>query len=377
MSIVLNTEAPNTSSVNNEMLFVAYEATKTADPVTYPDYSYICDIYVSSVMIARLKSRPYPDNNRGIFDVSKALQAYATYGLKAGSVKEDYTIKIDYLLKFGEEYDFVTYPNLLVDSSNRSCFTTYKVRPFTASNVLTNGLASNMPAIKTYHESQAYHMIPLFSNVTGVVDLGLTVTYYNEAGSSVGSDYFDNTDYILNTIRQVNIASGTVPATTSYALVTGADTFRINYKCNGKYTPYTLAWLNPYGGYDSQSFGLVSKKSIDIMKKDFAQIPYQMNVSGEISYEVDNVYYGSKKVFSSMVTTKLHITSHLLSAEEYTWLAELIASPDVYFYDSTQGKFIPVRISQNNYDYRNYSNSKLTPLELDIEFSDIYNAQNL
>lgn len=56
MAIVLNSEAGNTSSVNNEMLFVAYEATKATDPVTYVDYSYVCDVYVDSVFIERLMS---------------------------------------------------------------------------------------------------------------------------------------------------------------------------------------------------------------------------------------------------------------------------------------------------------------------------------
>lgn len=377
MAIVLNTEAANTSSVNNEMLFVAYEATKANDPVTYPDYSYVCDIYVSSTLIARLKARPDPLYKRGVFDVSKVLQAYATYGLKASSFKEDYTIKINYQLKFGEEYDFTLYPNLLVDSSDRSCFTTYMARPFTSTSVLNNGIASNLPSVISYNRNELYHFIPVYSNVTGVVDGTLSVIFYDNSNNNVGSGSLSNSDYVLNTIRQINIASISIPATATYAIYTGIASFRVNYLCNGKYTPYTLAWLNPYGGYDSMSFGFVSKKNIDIYKKDFSQIPYKLDASGNVSYQNNNVFYGSKKSFAANVQTKLSLTSHLLTDAEYRWMADLFISPDVYLYDTNLSKFVPVRITANNYEYRTYANSKLTPLKLDIEFTDIYNAQNL
>lgn len=377
MAIVLNTEAANTSSVNNEMLFVAYEATKANDPVTYPDYSYVCDVYVSATLIARLKSRPDPLYKRGVFDISKALQSFATYGLKASAVKEDYTVKINYQLKFGEEYSFTLYPNLLVDGSDRSCFTTYKERPFTSTNVLTNGLASNMPSVISYNRSQAYHFIPVYSNVTGVVDGSLSVTWYDSSNNSVGSGSISNSDYVLNTVRQLNIGSLTIPASAVYGLFSGVSTFRVNYLCDGKYTPYTLAWLNPFGGYDSMSFGYVSKKDVTITKKDFSQLPYRLNASGEVSYQSNNVFYGSKKFFSSNVQSKLRLTSHLLTDTEYTWLADLFISPDVYLYDTDNSKFLPVRITANNYEYRNYSNSKLTSLQIEIEFTDMYNAQNL
>lgn len=377
MAIVLNSEAGNTSSVNNEMLFVAYEATKANDPTTYPDYTYVCDVYVSGNLAGRIKSRPDPVYKRGVFDISKILQSFATYGLKAANVKEDYTVRIPYQLKFGEEYDFTLYTNLLVDGADRYCYTTYKPRPFTSTGVLSNGLASNMPSTISYNRSQPYHFIPLHSNVTGVVDLGLNVTYYDETNTSLGSEFFNNADYILNTVRQVNIYSATKPANTVYGLFTGAATFRVNYLCNGKYTPYTLAWLNPFGGYDSMSFGFVSRKTIDIARKDFSQLPYRLDPSGNVSYQANNVFYGSKQNYAASVQQRLRLTSHLLTNNEYEWMADLFISPQVYLYDSEAGKFMPVRITPVNYEYRNYSNSKLTPLVVDIEFSDLYNSQYL
>lgn len=377
MAIVLNTEAPDTSSVNNEMLFVAYEATKANDPSTYPDYAYICDVYVDSEYRGRIISRPHPVTKRGIFDVSKILQSSADYGLKiTTSQTEDYDIRIPYQLKFGEQYGGVIYTNVLVDSTNRYCFETYKKRPFTSTDVLSNGLASNMPAKVKYHSSQAYHLIPYFSNVSGITDI--VVTYYDSSGNSISSDTIDNSGYTANTIRQANILYSGVPSNAAYALLTGAGvSVRVDYLCDGKYTPFTLAWLNPYGAFDSQSFGMVSKKSIELDKKTFAQTNYVVDSSGLVSYKEGKVYYGSKRGFHSNVLTRLKLTSHILNDNEYSWLSELFASPLVYLYLPDEDLFIPVTIGQNNYDFNTYLNNKLSPLQFDVEFTDKYNAQNL
>jgi hypothetical protein len=377
MAIVLNSEAGNTSSVNNEMLFVAYEATKANDPVTYPDYTYVCDVYVDGDFAGRIKSRPDPINKRGIFDVSKILQSFATYGLKASSVKEDYTVRIPYQLKFGEEYDFTLYTNLVVDSSDRYCYTTYKPRPFTSTGAIKNGVVSNMPSLVSYNRTQPYHFVSFHSNVTGVAYTDATIDYFDSTNSNLGTYVIDNSDYIVNTVRQINVANPAMPANTAYAVINGDIALRINYLCNGKYTPYTLAWLNPYGGYDSMSFGFVSRKTIDITRKDFSQLPYRLDASGNVSYEANNVFYGSKQNYAASVQQRMRLTSHLLTADEYKWMADLFISPLVYLYDSEVDKFLPVRVTPVNYEYRNYSNSKLQPLIVDVEFSDLYNSQYL
>ena len=122
--------------------------------------------------------------------------------------------------------------------------------------------------------------------------------------------------------------------------------------------------------------GYVSKKIIELTKKDFTQLNYRLNASGEVSYEANNVYYGGKRGYATNVKIRLSLTSHLLSSDEYEWLSELFVSPDVYLDDGT-GKFIPVTIGANNYEYRTYKNSRLTPLQFDIEFGDVYNSQFL
>lgn len=375
MAIVLNSEAGNTSSVNNEMLFVAYEATKATDPVTYVDYSYVCDVYVDSVFIERLIARPDPEFNRGIFDVSRALQPYCTYGFDASGNVVDYTARVAYQLKFGEQYGGTLYTNLLVDSSDRYAFKTYALRPFTSSAIITNGKASNMPTTVNWHKKD-WLLLSYFSNVSGISDLN--IDYHNSAGSNYHNEAVVNSGDVSNLIRQVNLGNLLYSLTSAeYLLITGAGvTQRVNLLCSPKYTPHLLVWLNPFGAYDSQTFGMVSKKTIELTKKDYQRLNYRINASGEVSYEADNVYYGGKKGFATNGKTRLSMTSHLLNESEYTWLADLFISPEVYILLDT-GKFLPVTIGQNTYEFKSYKNSRLSPLQFDVEFTDGFNSQYL
>ena len=376
MSLTLLTYPADTCSVSNEMLFVIQEATKAVDPVTYPNYKYVLDVYVASALVARMKVNPDPVNSFGIFDVSKILQNYATYGFAdPGVTVADYSIKVDYQVKLGEEYSDTLYTNLVVDSA-RSCFQTYKEKPFTSSVAIPNGLASNMPTTTNQHGVNLHNIFNVCYNATGVTDI--SIVFKNE-GTTVHTTSVSMADYLtVNKMRRINI--GTLIATwanaSTHVLITGDNiSQRINILCSSKYTPYTLVWLNPFGAYESQSFGLVSKKTIDVDKKYYTKLDYEINASGVVSYKADNVFYGGKRGYASKVKTKLSLTSHLLSDGEYTWFADLFASPDVYFFDGTN--FIPVSITETNYEHRTYLNSKVTPLQFSIEFGTDYNTQLL
>lgn len=377
MSIVLNTEAPNSSSVNNEMLFVAYEATKAIDPITYPDYAYVCDVYVASSLVGRLISRPDPEFNRGIFDVAPILRSYCSYGLDASAQAVDYTPYINYQLKFGEQYDATLYTNLLVDSSNRQAFVSYKPKPFLTTEVLEAGIASDRPNPSYHHKSVDQLLVPYYLNVTGTGDF--QIEFKDDDDNTLSSQNISFTGQAAQTIRQINVLNTAAPAAaTKVALgIPGeAAEYIINFICT-KYTPYVIAWLNHYGAYESQSFGLVSKKVLELMKKAFEQEDYRINASGEVSYQSNNVFYGGKKGYTTRVKISLNLTSHLLNDAEYVWLADLFKSPDVYLYDDTENKFLPVTITATNYEYKTYLNSRLTPLQFTVEFSTDHNSQFL
>jgi len=380
MAIEIKTSAADTASINNEMLFVVYESTKANDPVTYPDYSYVCDVYVDSTLVERLIARPDPTYKMGIFDISKALQPYATYGLNLANSQIDYNARVSYRLKFGEQYDGVLYTNITVDSSDRYAFKSYIQRPFSSnSNSLTNGILSNRPSVTKYHRDQVYNLLPIFSNVSGITDYSLKE--YNSSGGLLSTTSINMGGYVENTIRQFNLFGlVTINSSASYLeILDGGSNLRhrVDLLCETKYPAHTIVWCNRYGAYESQSFGLVSKKTIETQRKTYARTPWEINASGTITYESNDVFYGSRRGFSTITNTKLLMTSHLLTGDEYEWLSDMFRSPEVYLYLVELGKMLPVIVSEIGYEYRTYANSRLTPLQITVEFSDMYNSQFL
>jgi len=394
MALTILTSPGSGSSVSNEMLFIIQEPTKSIDPVTYVNYKYILDIYVDSVLVGRLRADPDPTYPFGKFDVSVILRDYVpAYGLKAtyANPTETYDVKLSYQVKLGEEYGDTLYTNLVTDSA-RTCYKTYAPRPLLSTDIITAKMGKSpsnrplSPKTSTAYKVDKWVLMPYIDNVSGA-----TVSCeFNANGTTVGGGSVDfvYTGAMIGQVRQCNIGfeklaaalglTESEKASITQLIVTNnaSNVYKFNYACS-KYTPVTLAWLNPYGAYESQSFGLVSKKRNEIARKEFEKLPYNINASGEVSYDSGGVLYGSKKTYSSTAKTSLNLTSHLLTDEEYTWLADLFNSTDVYIFDTVLDRFVPVMIGENNYEYRTYQNSKLTPLQLTINFTDEYNSQYL
>lgn len=381
MALTILNSPGNNSSVSSEMLFVINEATKANDPVTYPNYFYILDIYVDGDIVARQRIAPDPTYKFGKADVSVILRDYVpVYKLKANytTFQETYETRLTYHVELGEEYDGTTYTNLVTDS-DRTCYKTYKERPFTSSDAVTsvsNGVASNMPKRLTGFRDEVWRIVPFFSNASGTIEYET----YRSAGTSIysGTTSFSGT----NRINTLNLGLTKLAAVTSsdeevdkIRFAFNGDDYYVNIRCS-KYPVTTLAWLNPYGAYESYGFGMVSKRTNQVTRKDFSKLPYEINASGVVSYDADGVLYGTKKTYSNSIKSTLSLTSHLLTDGEYTWLADLFSSPDVYRYDDTLSKFVPCVIVDSNYDYRTYLNSRLTPLQFNIEFAE-YNSQFL
>jgi hypothetical protein len=122
MAIVINSNPGTYYSAHGDLIFVVYEATKANDPVTYPDYKYVADIYIGDTLVARIKKIPQPDNKRGVFNLGDIIRSYisATFNPVASSLQAQELALAEFFinatLKFGEEYSFTLYTNLTVDS---------------------------------------------------------------------------------------------------------------------------------------------------------------------------------------------------------------------------------------------------------------------
>jgi hypothetical protein len=387
MALSLLTYPGDYSAVTNEMLFVVSEPTKTADPTTYPNYKYVLDVYVGSDLVGRLKANPDPTNLLGIFDVSRILRYYVPeYRLKANysNASETYDIDLSYHVEVGEEYGDTTYTNIITDST-RTCYKTYAEKPYLSTDVITakyGGPLSVMPTDLVGFKDDKFFLVPFIDNTTGAA-----ISYNFDDGVNIigsgGSITYSTTDVLQTNMSFQKLAAAVGLTPTEMTQVsrlqfdydTGTS-YTVNYGCS-RFPSTVIAWLNPYGAYESYSFGLVSKKTKEISRKEFAQLPYQINASGVVSYDADGVLYGSRKTYNTVSEVKLNLNSHLLSDDEYTWLADLFSSSDVYMFDTVLDRFVPVTITDTNYEYRTYLNSRLTPLSFTIQFTDTFNSQYL
>jgi hypothetical protein len=392
---ILNYPTQN-SSVSSEMLFLIEEPLKANDPTNYPNYKYVLDIYVDGDLVARQKATPDPVHYLGVFDVATILRDYVPeYLLEANysNHTETYQIKKEYTVKLGEEYDDTLYTNLVTDVE-RTFYRSYARRPYLTSDVISNvsgQILSNIPrgtnvSVTEFKESK-WFILPYFSNVTGI-----TITFNMDDGNGNIIGPTSSVSYTTPLqVLQINFSFQKIAAVLGLTteqqsqvkrLVFDVDDgistiqYLFVYACT-RYTPVTLAWLNPYGAYESYTFGLVNMKKSETGRKEFMQLPYQTAVKGLVSYDANGVMYGSRRGYGGNVKTAMNLTSHLLSDAEYEWLADLFNSPDVYRYDPDLDRFVPCMISETSYEYRTYKNSRLRPLEFTIQFSDDYNSQYL
>jgi hypothetical protein len=397
MAIVINHNPADYSSIHGDLIFTVYEATKAIDPVTYPNYKYVCDVYVGGVLEKRLTTFPRPDNSRGVFNIGPIVRNYLSQQLQPNDQVNcqefgDAEFYLDVTCKFGEEYAYTTYTNLTVDSSRRY-YNTYENRNTGGNPVLTS--KTNLPATNrpyenyirldtpfffvpyfTPDEPNPYIQVKVFDNGGALLsDASTTLTVdvdnliqFNLSPAAIletlALDIAADTDAIYYTVQLGGVSDGT-------------PTFKFNIKDECLYTPYTIHFLNQYGGFDSFDFRKVSRKLWDVEKKSFTQNPYRIGSTGGLAYGVGAplgiVGYESKTVYASGFREKMKLSADNLTDAEWAWLKELQFSPLVYLQEGDN--IIPVTVEGTQYEEKKYVNDKLQSLQIDIDFGVQLNAQ--
>ena len=377
MSIVLNTTPGSYYSAHDNLLFVAYEATKATDNATYPDYKYVCDVYIGSTFAVRLKTFPQPDNFRAIFDIGRIVRNYVGTVLNPtlGQIRAQQfgsgRYYVDVTCKFGEDYDNTLYTNLTVDSARRyyNHYNGRQVGTLTTLTPFTNKILSNGPNTRYVELEDTCVFLPYFPSASGNVTLTVS-----------GNDY--TFAVTADTVEQLNVSPVAVnaqfpglitAATESYTVTMGGRTITYRLTCNGKYENRWVHFLNKLGAYESFPFALVSRTSYDIERKSFGQLPYTVGNDGSVSYRSGIIYNELDKVYDSRFEEKLRLNTDILTDQEHAWLSELVFSPEVYVQES--GYLIPVRITGNNYVPGKYVNDGLTNLEIEVQFGKMFNTQ--
>jgi hypothetical protein len=383
-------------SAHGDVLFVVCDIVKASDPVTYPDYRYICDVYIGAILIARLKSYPRPDNKMGVFNVGNIVRGYlsSVFNPSAGQLRAQQMglgeFFIGATMKFGDEYNFVLNTNLTVDSE-RTYYNHYNGRLL---GILTN-LSSLVdkpitarPLTTPISQNANFCFIPYLPTDTDNVTL--EIKSYTKAGLLLGTYSTNIAPASANTLQLYNVSRNVIntaspglidPVVAGYYTVqflnpniTGEPIYRFDLICEAKHEIFTVHFLNRYGGFESRDFTKVSRKVIDIEKSEFGKLGYVMDSSGVVTYKnANNVYNETRSVYASQFKEKMTLNTDILTDSEYQWLGDLILSPMSFI--EIGGYFIPMSIVSNNYEFKKVINDQLTNLTIEIEFGEQFNAQ--
>ncbi|MGN6416113.1 MAG: hypothetical protein ACTHMC_01385 [Pseudobacter sp.] len=394
MAIVINNTPPEYASAQDDLIFTVYEATKANDPVTYPDYKYVCDIYVGANQVARLKSVPHPDNKRGVFNIGSIVRNYlsTTFNPASSTLRAQQIglgeFFINVTVKFGEEYDFVLYTNLTVDSERRY-YNHYNGRLTDLNTLLANYLDNITSARSSpvkVNRSENWFFLSFFPSSTAPITI--RATSFNSSGtidvktqSYTPAAAFNLQIFNLAPVNLNNFWPGFINDAVEFVQVKFElpdapfnPQRTIELTCEPRYQPYMLHFLNRFGGFDSIECSKVSRKEINIEKESYGRLPYIIDASGMVRYKnSNNVMYESEANYSSLYKEKMTLNTDILTDQDYQWLADLARSPLVYFEDLNH--FVPVSVNLPTYDIRKRINDKLTSLPINIEFGNQLNAQ--
>lgn len=383
--------------VHDDLVYTVTESSHTSDPVTYPNYKFIAEIFVEGVQVATLRKVPNPLNGVGEFNISQVVRKYvnAVFNPSPSNLlsqvlsANDFYVTVD--VNFGEEYAFTSYYDIVEDNNkvlvNSYNKTSFGVLPdFYNRATLGLGFMTNMPSVREVMLSANQFYLTYFSATSTTVAVAIDAI----TGASTVS-HTTNISVVANSLHLLNVAPallnslypGFITSSTEYYLVTiGSEIYKINLVCESINEIIVLHFLNAYGGYDSKLFTKVSRKSVSFQKKSFDKRKYTIADDGSVSTFTSNnplIANEIKYTYASTFNEKLVVNSDLLTDGEYRWLYELIASSQIIAelrIENTDDYIsIPCKLTDTDYEIRKIVNDGLTNLTLTIEYGPTLNAQ--
>jgi hypothetical protein len=386
MAITINSTPENYASIHDDLWFVV-----TSNNTAQTNFKYVFEVLVNSVLVATVKQFPDPVNSKGLFNAGSIVRNYINSYFKpvAGTqtlwTYDGDDVYLRYQVRYGEEYGGTTFLNLASNTVNGYNFVNSPFRSFASSELtpyvsdwLTTRNLTNVDV--NFNESCFVSWL----NPSGsTVAMTATIRQLNEAGTIVGSAT-TTTSQTISTFSLMDISpvainnaigSTFIPSSAygygiklNYA-ATSSEEIKCVIACQNKFTPITLHFLNQLGGYESMTFRLVNKQSRQVDAKSYRRNPYQYN-SGTSSmrrFNTNNVANPGDVQYNTEQSVSLKLRSGYVNTVDWSWLRELIVSPEVYMYQN--GYHFPVRIKTNNWEERVKYADKMNFLDLEIESS--------
>jgi hypothetical protein len=368
MSITIHQSPSGYASAHSELWHVVESTNKAV-----AGFQYVFDIYKAGSLVTRVKNTPYGANKVGVLDVHNIVRA----SLPSTSIADidpfsfDSAFQLgqdvfwtDYDVRYGEVSGGVTTAN--ISSGTHRVYNNYPRPVFDVAESEITGamILSNRPTESTY-----YNFHPVF--ISAFYPSGQTFYRQERVNGSITNSY-------SNTGNGNTFIFGYTPSSDNTTLeISGSvsgliGSINFKKKCS-KYDAHTLVFLNAFGAYDSFTF-VYGKKTLDNQKKKFEQLKWSLSGNAMVE-KVSRVYNESSKVYAGEFGMKMQLTTDILSSAEYKWLAELINSPLVYYFDVNTEDYIPVMITDTNYEFKDDRINKTDFLTVNIEFSDKTNTQ--
>lgn len=355
--MTFETTPDNYSSVNDILVYVVYDS-NAIDPAKL-DYKYVAEIWCAGVKVHTMRTYPNPTNNRGEFDVAAIVRQTITPTLTTDLGTGEWWINVQ--VKIREEYNG-TVGSIVATSTEKIFFNHYngRVDTLTALSSYTDKVLSNRPTTIYIPENCSTFYIPYFASSASSFNVTIN-------GSTTAV-----TPAAANSLININIANN---LTSDYTVVINGYTYNIKVVCSGKYDNYIVHFLNKFGGFESMLFNKVSKKTFDIERKSFQQLPYRVNGSGVVSIKSSNIMHEQKTMFGVKFNEKLRVSTDLLTTDEWTWLSELVCSTMAYIQQLGSSTLYPIGIAASNYEFKQTLVDGLQQLTIDVEFNAGYKTQ--
>jgi hypothetical protein len=241
----------------------------------------------------------------------------------------------------------------------------------------------------------------ILTNTPGDID-HLLIKTFEADGTLIGSFVVDNslgatptTNRVLsvatapqsiNNIDNSNFSTGSQPVIGSdvsyYTLQldktgaggTSSELLTVTLEEDCRYEVYRVQFLNKLGSFDYFNFKSRNELSTNIKRKTYTR--------AETIIETDGIRYSNKDNGESDYYVEyqdsIKLKSDYLTAAEYTWLKELVTSPQVYLeYTNTVGDkdYKPVFVTSTTWKEKILDIDKLFQLELEIKLGHINQRQ--
>ena len=375
MAITINTSPSGSPSVHDSLWHVV-----SSDNSGATDFKFVFDVWINGEQKVRVKQIP-ETNGKGYFDAGPTVRNSMTYAwfepLDTAYVAEpdmSGQIGIKYALRIGEDVSGTLTSNMASGevSGYNWCPHLFQRRVIGLSDKLNKWLTNRPMYAKTKLNERLY--IGYYSGAGASVNLKCTT--YNGANQIIAT-VSGTTTAIENGFVQMNIGSNAIATELGITIDDAVKYYDVQFNsneairvypvCNPKYTPILIHFLNRWGLYDTHRFDLSSRLNMEVERKGFNQRDYLFNGNSVDYKSSSNRYYEGRINYANKASWIYKLTSDALTDAEYSWLADLIQSPQILM--EVDGYCYPVTIKNSSYEYSKYENNKLRALEIEFELN--------